>query len=49
MKSWTPEGGNFMYMKEQEELDLKEYERLESVHAVISRLGYLSKAALYGW
>lgn len=38
-----------MYMKEQEELDLKEYERLESVHAVISRLGYLSKAALYGW
>ena len=32
-----------MYMKEQEEIALREYERLESGHAVIRRLGYPSK------
>ena len=29
-----------MYTKEQEEIALKEYERLGSVNAVIRRLGY---------
>ena len=38
-----------MYTKEQEEIALKEYERLESVHAVIRRLGYPSKSTLYRW
>ncbi len=38
-----------MYTKEQEEIALKEYERLGSVHAVIRRLGYPSKSILYCW
>ena len=38
-----------MYTKEQEELALKAYERLGSVHAVIRRLGYPSKSTLYRW
>lgn len=38
-----------MYTKEQEEIALKEYERLGSVHAVIRRLGYPSKSTLYRW
>lgn len=38
-----------MYTKEQEEIALKEYERLGSVHAVIRRLGYPSKSTLYCW
>lgn len=32
-----------MYTKEQEGIALREYERLESVHAVIRRFGYPSK------
>ena len=38
-----------MYTKEQEEIALKAYERLGSVHAVIRRLGYPSKSTLYRW
>ena len=38
-----------MYTKEQEEIALKEYKRLGSVHAVIRRLGYPSKSTLYRW
>lgn len=38
-----------MYTKEPEEIALKEYERLESVHAVIRRLSYPSKFTLYCW
>ena len=38
-----------MYTKEQEEIALKEYERLGSVNAVIRRLGYPSKSTLYRW
>ena len=49
MKSWTPEGDDFMYTKEQEEYALKEYERLGSITAVIRQLGYPSKSTLYRW
>ena len=38
-----------MYTKEQEEIALKAYERLGSVHTVIRRLGYPSKSTLYHW
>lgn len=38
-----------MYTKEQEKIALKEYKRLGSVHAVIRRLGYLSKSTHYRW
>lgn len=38
-----------MYTKEQEEIALREYERLGSVHAVIQRLGYPSESTLYRW
>lgn len=38
-----------MYTKEQEELALKAYEQLGSVHAVIRRLGYPSESTLYRW
>ena len=38
-----------MYTKEQEEIALKAYERLGSVHTVIRRLGYPSKSTLYRW
>lgn len=38
-----------MSTKEQEEIALKEHERLGSVHAVIRRLGYPSKSTLYHW
>lgn len=38
-----------MYTKEQEEIALREYERLGSVHAVIRRLGYPSESTLYRW
>lgn len=48
-KGWTPEGGNGMYTKEQEEMALREYERLGSVAAVIQRLGYPSESTLYRW
>lgn len=36
-----------MYTKEQEEIALREYERLGSVYAVIQRLGYPNKSKLY--
>ena len=49
MKRWTPEGGNAMYTKEQEESALREYEQLGSVTAVIRRLGYPSESTLYRW
>ena len=48
-KSWTSEGGNRMYTKEQEEIALREYERLGSITAVIRRLGYPSESTLYRW
>lgn len=38
-----------MDTKEQEEIALKAYERLGSVHAVIRRLGYPSKSTLSHW
>lgn len=38
-----------MYTKEQEEIALKEYERLGSITAVIHRLGYPSESTLYRW
>ena len=38
-----------MYTKEQEEIALKAYERLGSVHAVSWWLGYSSKSTLYHW
>ncbi|MDD4083775.1 MAG: hypothetical protein PHD05_10370 [Sphaerochaetaceae bacterium] len=38
-----------MYTKEQQEQALKEFERLGSVTAVIHKLGYPSRAALYQW
>lgn len=38
-----------MYTKEQEEIALKAYEQLGSVHAVIRRLGYPSESTLYSW
>ena len=38
-----------MYTKEQEEMALREYERLGSVTAVIQRLGYPSESTLYRW
>ena len=38
-----------MYTKEQEEIALKEYERLGSVAAVIQKLGYPSESTLYRW
>lgn len=36
-----------MYTKEQEEIALREYERLGSIAAVIRRLGYPSESTLY--
>ena len=38
-----------MYIKEQEETAMQEYERLGAVHAVIQLLGYPSEFALYRW
>ena len=38
-----------MYTKEQEEMALREYERLGSVAAVIQKLGYPSEPTLYRW
>ena len=38
-----------MYTKEQEEMALREYERLGSITAVIHRLGYPSESTLYRW
>ena len=38
-----------MYTKEQEEIALKEYERLGSITAVIHRLGYPSESTMYRW
>ena len=38
-----------MYTKEQEEIALKEYERLGSIAAVIHWLGYPSESTLYRW
>ena len=38
-----------MYTKEQKERALKEYERLGSVQATITYLGYLSRHTLYDW
>lgn len=37
-----------MYTKEQEEIALREYERLGSVYAVIRRLGYTLAHEGYG-
>ena len=38
-----------MYTKEQEEIALKAYEQLGSMHAVIRHLRYPSKSTLYHW
>ena len=38
-----------MYTKEQKERSLKEFERLESVQAVVTLLGYPSRNTLYTW
>ena len=38
-----------MYKKEQKEHALKEYERLGSVQATITYLGYPSRHTLYDW
>lgn len=38
-----------MYTKEQDEIALKAYERLGSVHAVVRRLGYPSNSTLSHW
>ena len=38
-----------MHTKKQEEMALREYERLGSVTAVIQRLGYPSESTLYRW
>ena len=38
-----------VYTKEEQEQALKEFERLGSVTAVIHKLGYPSRAALYKW
>ena len=38
-----------MYTKEQKERALKEYERLGSVKATITYLGYPSRHTLYDW
>ena len=38
-----------MYTKEQKERALKEFERLGSVQAVVTRLGYPSRHTLYDW
>lgn len=38
-----------MYTKEQKERALKEYERLGSVQATITYLGYPSRHTLYDW
>lgn len=38
-----------MYTKEQEEIALKAYEQLGSVHAVIRRLEYPSESTIYCW
>lgn len=38
-----------MYTKEQEEIALREYERLGSIAAVIHQLGYPSESTLYRW
>lgn len=37
------------YTKEEQKLALEEFERLASVTAVIHKLDYLSRAALYQW
>ena len=39
----------YMYTKEQKKRALKEYERLGSVQATISYLGYPSRHTLYDW
>lgn len=38
-----------MYTREQNERTLKEFERLGSVQAVVTLLGYPSKHTLYNW
>ena len=38
-----------MYTKEQKERALKEFERLGSVQAVVTLLGYPSRHTLYEW
>ena len=38
-----------MYTKEQKERALKEFERLGSVQAVVTLLGYPSRNTLYTW
>lgn len=38
-----------MYTKEQKERALKEFERLGSVQAVVTLLGYPSRHTLYDW
>ena len=38
-----------MYTKEQKERALKEFERLGSVQAVVTLLGYPSRHTLYNW
>lgn len=38
-----------MYIKEQIETALKEFERLGSIHVVINPLGYPSQNTLYRW
>lgn len=46
--SWTPKGVE-MYTREEKERALKEFERLGSVQAVITLLGYPSRHTLYDW
>ena len=47
--SWTPKGVKKMYTKEQKEIALKEFERLGSVQATVTLLGYPSCHTLYNW
>ena len=48
-KTWTPKGVEKMYTKEHIERALKEFERLGSVQATITLLGYPSSSTLYMW
>ena len=49
-ESWTPRTRRRLNVYERTgRIALKAYEQLESVHAVIRRLGYPSESALYRW
>ena len=49
MKSWIPEGDNYIYAKDQEVQALKGYEHLKFIHKEIQQLGYPSKFSVYHW